>query len=81
MHYRNGREAKNGDKIVQLGTDGKINAVGILHGAKPGNDYCNGAIAPIQCANTTACLSDCLNLEDVTAILKEAGLDKKPEDK
>ncbi len=24
MHYRNGREAKNGDKIVQLGDGGKI---------------------------------------------------------
>ncbi len=31
MHYRNGREAKNGDKLVSLGMDGsKIVAVGIL---------------------------------------------------
>jgi hypothetical protein len=52
MHYRNGREAKNGDVIVQIGgygTDGgKVNAVGVLYDAKPGNDYCNGNIAPVQ---------------------------------
>lgn len=36
MHYRNGREAKNGDKIIQLGGYGtgvKINAVGVLYDA------------------------------------------------
>ena len=48
MHYRNGREAKNGDKVVQLGFDGsKITAVGVLYDATPGNDYCNGQIAPV----------------------------------
>jgi hypothetical protein len=55
MHYRNGREAKNGDKIVQIGGYGsgaEITAVGVLYGAKPGNDHCNGQIA---CA--TACTS------------------------
>lgn len=49
MHYRNGREAKNGDKIVSLnGWNGiPINAIGILFDAVPGNDYCNGSIAPV----------------------------------
>lgn len=79
MHYRNGREAKNGDIIISLGTDsGKIAAVGVLYGAVPGNDYCNGAIAPIQPAPATACLCDCLHVEDVAALLKEKGLDKRP---
>ncbi len=32
MYYRNGREAKNGDRIVKL-EDGKIVSFGILHGA------------------------------------------------
>jgi hypothetical protein len=41
MHYRNGREAKNGDKVVKL-EGGKIVAFGVLHSATPGNDYCNG---------------------------------------
>lgn len=82
MHYRNGREAKNGDTIVQIGgygdTAGKIVAVGILHGAVAGNDYCNGNIAPVQNAVTGACLIDCLHVDDVAAMLKEKGLDKRP---
>lgn len=81
MHYRNGREAKNGDKIVQLadyGGSARINAVGILYEAKPGNDYCNGSIAPIQSPAATACLCDCLHVDDLAEILKSHGLDKRP---
>jgi hypothetical protein len=78
MHYRNGREAKNGDKVVQIGDAGAITAVGVLHSATPGNDYCNGHIAPLHSANTGACMCDCLHLDDVAAILKEKGLDKRP---
>lgn len=78
MHYRNGREAKNGDKVVQLDYNGNVTAVGVLHSATPGNDYCNGSIAPIQNVNTTACMCDCLHIEDVAALLKEKGLDKRP---
>ena len=49
MHYRNGREAKNGDKIVKV-EGGQIVAFGVLHSATPGNDYCNGNIEVIQSA-------------------------------
>ena len=82
MHYRNGREAKNGDIVVQLdcGNCGKINAFGVLYGAVPGQDYCNGAIAPIN-VNSSACLCDCLHIDDIAAMLKEKGLDKRPEGK
>lgn len=81
MHYRNGREAKNGDKIVQFGVqDGKIVAFGVLHSATPGNDYCNGSIAPIT-GNVSACLCDCLHIDDLAAILVEKGLDKRPSGK
>ena len=76
MHYRNGREAKNGDKIIQIGFDGQINALGILHSAVPGNYFCKGKIAPIS--DTNACLCDCLLVDDVMALLKEKGLDKRP---
>ena len=79
MHYRNGREAKNGDKIVSLGFDGsKITAVGVLHDAIAGNDFCNGNIAPISTAVVGACLCDCLHVGDLAAILAEKGLDKRP---
>jgi len=80
MHYRNGREAKNGDIIVSLNA-GKITAVGVLHSATPGNDYCNGYIAPVQTVNTMACMCDCLHVDDVAALLSGAGLDKRPEGK
>lgn len=77
MHYRNGREAKNGDAVIQIGFDGKINALGVLYNATPGNDYCNGQLAPIPSAGN-ACLVDCLHLDDIMAMLKEKGLDKRP---
>ena len=78
MHYRNGREAKNGDKVIQLSIEGgSVVSLGVLHGAVAGNDYCNGSIAPIH-GNTGACLCDCLHLEDIALLLKENGLDKRP---
>ena len=82
MHYRNGREAKNGDKIVQLGSSGEVASeilhVGILYDAKPGNDYCNGSIAPTHASVASACMCDCLHIDDVKELLKQAGLDKRP---
>ena len=78
MHYRNGREAKNGDKMVKLNDSGQIVAFGVLHSAVPGNDYCNGNIAVIQQPNDYACMFDCLHVDDVAAILKEKTLDKRP---
>ena len=78
MHYRNGREAQNGDIIIQLGMEtGKIGMLGVLHSATPGNSYCNGFIAPIH-GNTSAFICDCLHVDDVAAILQEKGLDKRP---
>lgn len=80
MHYRNGREAHNGDKVVQLSHDGaKIVAVGVLYDATPGNDYCNGMIASTLGGTTAgACICDCLHADDLTAILAEKGLDNRP---
>ena len=83
MHYRNGREAKNGDKIVKLGgygTSAQITAFGVLHDATPGNDFCNGNIAPVL-NDLGACLCDCLHIDDLAAILKEHGLDVRPSTK
>lgn len=78
MHYRNGREAKNGDKIVKL-EGGKPVTLGILYDAIPGDDFCNGYIAPIQPIADYACLCDCLHIDDVEKALAETGLDKRPE--
>lgn len=84
MHYRNGREAQNGDKVVSLAGYGSgpvnINAIGILYDAKPaGGNACNGAIAStIGGPVVGACLCDCLHLDDLAALLTEKGLDKRP---
>ena len=79
MHYRNGREAKNGDIIISLAgyATNPINGIGVLHSAVPGNDFCNGTLAPIN-AQMGACLVDCIHLDDVLAMLVEKGLDKRP---
>jgi hypothetical protein len=77
LHYRNGREAKNGDKVVKL-EGSKIVSFGVLHSATPGNNYCNGNIAVTQSANDYACMVDCLHIDDVGALLSAASLDKRP---
>lgn len=77
MHYRNGREAKNGDKIIKL-EGGKIVAFGVLHDATPGNDYCNGHIAICQQTDDYACMCDCLHIDDVADILSKQSLDVRP---
>ena len=86
MHYRNGREATNGDMIVSLAgsSNGKpiINGFGVLYGATAGNSYCNGSILPVMSGTViSACLCDCLHMEDLFAILAEKGLEKRPEGK
>lgn len=81
MHYRNGREAKNGDKVVQLGLyeqGSKVLQLGVLYDAVPGNDYCNGTIAATTPTLTSACLCDCIHVDDLAELIKSAGWDKRP---
>lgn len=81
MHYRNGREAKNGDKVIQIGGYGngaQVVALGVLYDAKGDSSHCNGSLAPVQPACLSACLCDCLHVDDLTALLTTAGLDKRP---
>ena len=77
MHYRNGREAQNGDKVVRL-EGGKIVAFGELHDAIAGNEFCNGNIVHEGGHSTYACMCDCLHVADVAEIFAEKGLDKRP---
>ena len=73
MHYKNGREAKNGDKVVLFpaSTSGTP-LVGILYDATPGNDFCNGRIAPTKPNDPCPNLKECLHLDDVLAALATA---------
>lgn len=79
MHFRNGRPANNGDPIVKLETNsGKIVAFGVLHGATPGNDFCNGNIAPII-NDSMACMCDCIHVDDLASVIEDAGLGSRPD--
>lgn len=68
MHYKNGREAKNGDKIVLVPSYGPPQ-IGILYDATAGNDYCNGRLAPISMSDACPNLKECLHLDDVLGAL------------
>ena len=81
MHYRNGRAAKNGDKVVlDTGTPG-AQTIGILYDAVAGNDYCNGKIAPISPSDPMPNLKQCLHLDDVLAAVAASDACKPPEAK
>ena len=68
MHYKNGREAKNGDKVMLFPSYGSP-VVGILYDAQAGNDFCNGRIAPICPTDLCPNLKECLYLDDVLKAL------------
>jgi hypothetical protein len=68
MHYKNGRVAKNGDKVVMFPSYGNP-VVGVLYDAQAGNDYCNGRMALISPNNPTTNLKECLHLDDVLKAL------------
>jgi hypothetical protein len=70
MHYKNGRPANNGDKVVLIPSWGNP-VIGILYDAVAGNDTCNGRLAPIQPNDPRPNLKECLHLDDVLAALPE----------
>ena len=71
MHYANGREAKNGDRVLRIAPANYYGKpiIGILHDAVAGNDNCNGNLAaPI--ADSPGCnLAECLHIDDVRAAI------------
>ena len=70
MHYRNGREAKNGDKVVLFPSYG-VPVIGILYDATAGNDFCNGKIAITAPNDVCPNLKEVLHLDDVMDNLKK----------
>jgi hypothetical protein len=68
MHYKNGREAKNGDEVLMISGNQVI--AGILYGAVSGNDHCNGYLAQKRIGSDHyANLSECLHIDDVKAAI------------
>lgn len=68
MHYKNGRPAHNGDKVVLIPSYGSP-VIGILYDAQAGNDFCNGKIAPTAPNDPSPNLKECLHLDDVLKAL------------
>lgn len=64
MHYKNGRIAKNGDKVVLVPSSGPPVA-GILYDAVAGNNDCNGKIAVTRTNDPCPDLKQCLHADDV----------------
>lgn len=75
MHYKNGREAKNGDRVVMIDSKGQVVATGFLYDAVAGNDYCNGRLAEVRMTDRCPNLKECLHADDVAAAL--AAVDAK----
>jgi hypothetical protein len=68
MHYKNGRPAKNGDKVILIPTYG-VPVVGILYDAVAGNDFCNGKIAIPSVYDPCPNLKEVLHIDDAKALL------------
>lgn len=64
MHYKNGREAKNGDKVIVTPSYGPPYA-GVLYNAVAGNDNCNGNVAITTPSDPCPNLAECLHADDV----------------
>ena len=62
MHYKNGREAKLGDKVIS-----KDGSAGTLVSANPGSTTCNGQLVPPGAPTLYVTLKDCLHVDDVFA--------------
>lgn len=64
MHYKNGREAKVGDKV--LVPNGNYTFVGVVVQTVAGSDTCNLYAVPLQNTQLANC-KDCLHIDDVAA--------------
>ena len=85
MHYKNGREAKNGDKVLLIPSYGAPVA-GILYDAVPGNDTCNGKIAPTSPSDPMPNLKEVLHIDDIvnacaTGFVRDSSHDAEPDPK
>ena len=72
MHYKNGREAKNGDKVILIPKPGSYNptpVIGILYDAVAGNDRCSGRIAVTTQNDPCPNLREVLHADDVASAI------------
>lgn len=67
MHYKNGREAKVGDKV--LVPNGNYTFVGVVAEIQPGSTTCNMQVQPLRNVQAATC-GDCIHLDDALAVSK-----------
>jgi len=65
MHYKNGRPANNGDKVVLLGNQWNAPVAGILYNAVVVDSNCIGRIAPTSPNDPCPNLANCLHADDI----------------
>ena len=63
MHYKNGREAKEGDRVVNLVTG----TSGIVYDLNTHSGTCNGRLTALSPNAEYVTVGDCLHLDDVRA--------------
>ena len=63
MHYKNGRKAEIGDKVVGANQYGEVVA-GTLVSAQANSTTCNGQIVPFSSPTWCVTIGDCLHAED-----------------
>ena len=66
MHYKNGREAKQGDTILIPETYGRPPVIGVIVGYQAGSTSCNLNVVPSIGGQMLSCISasDCLHVQD-----------------
>lgn len=65
MHYKNGREAKAGDKIVCI-DNGQV-VTGIIHSLQAEAKTCNGRVAATTQSDAYVTVGKCMHVDDVLA--------------
>lgn len=61
MHYKNGRKAKQGDKVLNLTTGFS----GVLHSVSAQSTTCNGRIAAVTQNDPYVTIGECLHMDDI----------------
>lgn len=77
MHYKNGREAKPGDKVIAV-VNGIV-TTGIIHSLKPEATTCNARVSPTTHSDAYVTLADCMHVDDVSAVMEATKPGAKPE--
>ena len=71
MHYRNGREAREGDPVITA--DNGVPTAGTIHSLKAGSTSCNARLAiptPGGIENRYVTIGECHHAEDALAAVE-----------